>query len=565
MADLLMMLQSKSEQLDEEAEKKAAEQERLAQKKQEDEERLLKEKREKKKKKKAEELKKTLENDKKLERAGMKKVEAAKELYETEVTYVRSMMILINGFKKPLEAEKIVSEQEVTSLFSNVETLLGFHKEFLKKIKERVAEFTVETSLGDLILELIPYLKTYTQYTSNYDNCIQTLQNLTDKNAKFSAYLDRCMKAPTFGGLTIAGYLIMPIQRIPRYKMLLEVMVQNTPESHADYADLTAGLEQVMGVAEYINGSMAQEANMKQLLNIQSQVNVQIVKPSRQFIMEGTMHTTCFKKKKDKKSRRKGGEVVVLPGMEGNLGGSAATTPSSPLATSSTNASGVTITTTNCSSTPPPLTRSVSTKITPPTQHQIPSLDRVSGGAVAGNRKRTGSGSVIIPSTVGAPARSSSVSDLNTLRYSKKMPNPNSLPSCKVYLFDDMLVIAHPKDKSKTASPSLITSWVKTDELYPRTFEIVTLGTSFIMFAATEQEKTKWVEAIEAAIEKLLEKEHLRNKRSQYALRQRNDSWSVISLSSPDSPVLDSEPNPLWAGSGSLLMSPRAARIREED
>jgi len=89
------------------------------------------------------------------------------------------------------------------------------------------------------------------------------------------------------------------------------------------------------------------------------------------------------------------------------------------------------------------------------------------------------------------PTRSTSVSDLTPLRWSTHVGNagrvphfslplppkteethdpflPGALPMCKIYLCNDIIIIAHGKDKSKAIAPKLVTTWVKhTDGTLP--------------------------------------------------------------------------------------------------
>ena len=43
----------------------------------------------------------------------------------------------------------------------------------------------------------------------------------------------------------------MPVQRIPRYSMLLQDMVKNTWPHHADYEPLSAALKAILVLASY--------------------------------------------------------------------------------------------------------------------------------------------------------------------------------------------------------------------------------------------------------------------------------------------------------------------------
>ena len=41
------------------------------------------------------------------------------------------------------------------------------------------------------------------------------------------------------------GLLIMPVQRVPRHKLLLRELLKHTPESHPDYAPCSAALVKI--------------------------------------------------------------------------------------------------------------------------------------------------------------------------------------------------------------------------------------------------------------------------------------------------------------------------------
>jgi hypothetical protein len=45
---------------------------------------------------------------------------------------------------------------------------------------------------------------------------------------------------------TLANFLIMPIQRIPRYSLLLNELIKNTPPDHPDLLDLKSSLNKSM-------------------------------------------------------------------------------------------------------------------------------------------------------------------------------------------------------------------------------------------------------------------------------------------------------------------------------
>ena len=52
--------------------------------------------------------------------------------------------------------------------------------------------------------------------------------------------------------LDLRSLLIMPVQRIPRYNLLLGELLKETPNTHPDHADLTTAVAAMKQVAEHV-------------------------------------------------------------------------------------------------------------------------------------------------------------------------------------------------------------------------------------------------------------------------------------------------------------------------
>eukprot|EP00999_Lentomonas_sp_LEN2_P000974 NODE_197_length_1930_cov_41.433167_g173_i0.p1 GENE.NODE_197_length_1930_cov_41.433167_g173_i0~~NODE_197_length_1930_cov_41.433167_g173_i0.p1 ORF type:complete len:615 (-),score=88.54 NODE_197_length_1930_cov_41.433167_g173_i0:86-1807(-) len=84
--------------------------------------------------------------------------------------------------------------------------------------------------------------------------------------------------------------LIMPVQRIPRYIMLLERMFKSTHPLHPDFDTLEAALSKLRGIANYINKKNEEMDNLNKLQEIQSMMNgacPTLPSKDRRFIREG--------------------------------------------------------------------------------------------------------------------------------------------------------------------------------------------------------------------------------------------------------------------------------------
>ncbi len=100
-------------------------------------------------------------------------------------------------------------------------------------------------------------------------------------------------------GLSFDSYLIMPVQRIPRYVLLLQDLLNNTVKEHPDYENIVGALGRVKDFANYINVSKRQTENLEKLRAIQDKLESgadDIVKEGRKFVREGAAEVKDKKK-----------------------------------------------------------------------------------------------------------------------------------------------------------------------------------------------------------------------------------------------------------------------------
>jgi hypothetical protein len=225
------------------------------------------------------------------------------EIESTEVSFVESLEALVKLYLQPLQAaldtDPILSQDEISTLFSNISTITALNRKFLTDYSTRVSNFDNNTTLiGDIFLQFAPFFRSYTQYVGNHDNASELLKKLESSsggNRRFKELVESNMSKPENKNLSVASYLIMPIQRIPRYKLLLEEVLRNTSDDHPDYSNLLKGLESVSAVAKHINAEMHAQENRAAIVRIQNEFShsVSFVQPHRRFVRQGTMVKKC--------------------------------------------------------------------------------------------------------------------------------------------------------------------------------------------------------------------------------------------------------------------------------
>ena len=74
---------------------------------------------------------------------------------------------------------------------------------------------------------------------------------------------------PESRGLILQAFLVLPVQRIPRYKLLLEDLLKKTPPSHIDYLDLKRAISLISEIAIFFNETIRTHEMMMEILAIQ--------------------------------------------------------------------------------------------------------------------------------------------------------------------------------------------------------------------------------------------------------------------------------------------------------
>lgn len=217
-----------------------------------------------------------------------------KELVDTEQSFGQDMKV-VDDIYKGTSNVIIISGEDVKTLFGNSDQIVSFSTDFLDSLKQaakptyilpktkrfrsnRVSNSTTNsgntddqssisgaelndddkdrrTSIGEAFREQMgPMEKVYSDYLKNHDAANQKLQIL-QKNPKVQIWLKECRAYAT--DLTTAwdldSLLVKPVQRVLKYPLLLDQLIEVTPENHPDYTALDIAAREMKGMSMRIN------------------------------------------------------------------------------------------------------------------------------------------------------------------------------------------------------------------------------------------------------------------------------------------------------------------------
>ena len=218
----------------------------------------------------------------------------------TEKSYVNSLEQLEKNYIKPLKVlastpnNAILSQDQLGGIFSNLQQIIVLNNKFLVDLEERLGKWSENPCLGDVVLQFAPFFKMYTQYVNNHETATSVLGKArTDDKKGFGDFERACMQQG--GGISLDSYLILPIQRVPRYKLLLQELKKNTEPDHKDMKNIDKALEVVGTVAMHINDSVKQQERRAKIAAIQDKITggIQLITPSRVFVKQGPLTKVC--------------------------------------------------------------------------------------------------------------------------------------------------------------------------------------------------------------------------------------------------------------------------------
>jgi len=216
------------------------------------------------------------------------------EIRDTEENYVDGLSHVLTVYRAPLlDAQRrgkksaILTLDQINSIFSNLESIRDYNAVFLDLLKTRLTQWGPDTLIGDLFVVISKLFMLYSEYVNNYSHAIDVLGKLRNQIPAFSAFMNEADKENV--NLKLVSVLIFPIQRIPRYILLIQDLLKHTSIDHPDYHNLEEALESMNKTGKLINESKREAENTSKLAEINQSLkgkHPSFQKAGRYFVCE---------------------------------------------------------------------------------------------------------------------------------------------------------------------------------------------------------------------------------------------------------------------------------------
>nr|XP_031845725.1 uncharacterized protein LOC116432672 isoform X1 [Nomia melanderi] len=196
------------------------------------------------------------------------------EIVDTEAIYVEHLRQIIQGYLIfwRNDPASFAHQMQLSDLFSNIEDIFEFNREFLKEIEKCGLD---PVCMANTFIKHNSGFKVYTEYCTNYPRTVSVLTDLMSQEETANAFRER--QAALGHALPLGSFLLKPVQRILKYHLLLENLSKEYGadcELREDETEgrkaIEAALDAMTGIAKHINAMKRRHEHAVRVQEIQS-------------------------------------------------------------------------------------------------------------------------------------------------------------------------------------------------------------------------------------------------------------------------------------------------------
>ncbi|NWW43750.1 AKP13 protein, partial [Pedionomus torquatus] len=237
----------------------------------------------------------------------VKRQDVIYELMQTEMHHVRTLKIMSDVYSAGMLKELQYDQQVVDKIFPCLENLLQIHSHFFQRILERKKESLADKSeknfvikrIGDILVNQFSgenaerMKKTYGKFCGHHNEAVNNFKDLYSKDKRFQAFVKKKMSSSLVRRLGISECILLVTQRITKYPVLLQRILQYTKENEAEHEDLTQSLNLVKDMIAAVNSKVCnyeKKMRLGEIYNRTDSKSIMRMKSGQMFAREDLRH-----------------------------------------------------------------------------------------------------------------------------------------------------------------------------------------------------------------------------------------------------------------------------------
>ncbi|XP_070686695.1 A-kinase anchor protein 13-like [Pempheris klunzingeri] len=223
-----------------------------------------------------------------LKKDEIKRQDVIYELYQTEFHHVRTLKIMSEVYLKGLQKELQLDNHTLDKVFPVLDSLLDMHTHFLTLLLDRKRASSsrglnnsspIICSIGDVLVNQFSgcsadrMKKVYGKFCSRQSEAVNLYKDLHAKDKRFQAYIKRIMSSSIVRRLSIPECILLVTQRITKYPVLIQRILQHTKDSDEDHSCVCEALRCVKELIAAVDSKVNEQEKKQRLKEVYSRTD----------------------------------------------------------------------------------------------------------------------------------------------------------------------------------------------------------------------------------------------------------------------------------------------------
>ncbi|XP_073333999.1 rho guanine nucleotide exchange factor 28 [Pagrus major] len=223
---------------------------------------------------------------KKQDKRAVKRQDVIYELMQTELHHLQTLHIMAEVFRRGMKEEVQLDTEAVERVFPCLDQLLLFHHAFFAAMKERRhgsarpqghRNYLIQR-IGDVLLQQFSdenkekMKQVYGDFCSHHNEAVSFFKELQQHNKRFQTFIKQQGNNSLVRRREIPECILLVTQRITKYPVLLERILQYTQEETEEHADVSKALAQIREVIAAVDLSVSEYERQQRLQEVWNRI-----------------------------------------------------------------------------------------------------------------------------------------------------------------------------------------------------------------------------------------------------------------------------------------------------
>ncbi|XP_042627644.1 rho guanine nucleotide exchange factor 28-like [Cyprinus carpio] len=222
-----------------------------------------------------------------LDKKMVKRQEIIYELMQTEFHHVQTLSVMADVLRRGLLEEVQLEQDVITQIFPRLDELLDLHKNFLIDMETRQRASVhpgkhknyIIRQIGDILCQQFSgrnasqMIELYGDFCSRHPEALKIYKQLLQSNRKLQLFLRQQSNNSVIKRREIPEFLLLVTQRITKYPVLVERLLQHTEDGSAERYDIAVALEGLRGLIEEVERRVGDYQRAEKLQDIISRLD----------------------------------------------------------------------------------------------------------------------------------------------------------------------------------------------------------------------------------------------------------------------------------------------------